>query len=473
MANGWIEVKRNNPCPICGTHDFCAYRPADDGYGNVYLCKRYTMSRVTCPGSDTIGHDGAFYLLVGESSSGSGVYRNANDVQKAEQNGFHIYTKERLHNDQKVTGPDIRQDIVSNVNDIASDDVLDEFYRAIIRKLPLCHEDEEYLRHEGWSDELIHSSDLCSFPIDDWRRRKVGKIFPSHQKNLATICREIIDELHVEPVGIPGFFQKEYNGNLYWTLNSRSGIGFPLKNHKGQIVRIRIRMNYKDSWDDYIPSDNKYFLSENNYDGKKRFMIPWKGVFVMNPDNTMVQEKEKRYRGSGKYRPLTSFFEKKDGTTVINGFHNGTEATNICGMVSHQGNNPLIAIATEGEKKGIKGNHSLNMPTIILPGVTSHEKLFSTRVGKNILLNLTEKGMKYIAIAFDADKASNENVLKCEKAFAENILKHGYGCIIVNWDAKYGKGLDDAIMHHANLRFFEIKKDMIEKYYANYRLTQK
>ena len=128
--------------------------------------------------------------------------------------------------------------------------------------------------------------------------------------------------------------------------------------------------------------------------------------------------------------------------------------------------NFLIAIATEGEKKGIIGNAAMHMPYIIIPGVNSFKKLFETRVGKNIIEKLRDNGTKYIAIAYDADKAKNINVLNAEKAFATEILNAGFGCIIVNWDAESGKGMDDAIINKSQFQFSEITKENIENYYC-------
>ena len=84
----------------------------------------------------------------------------------------------------------------------------------------------------------------------------------------------------------------------------------------------------------------------------------------------------------------------------------------------------------------------------------------------NIVEKLRDNGTKYIAIAYDADKAKNINVLNAEKAFATEILNAGFGCIIVNWDAESGKGMDDAIINKSQFQFSEITKENIENYYC-------
>ena len=468
MADGWIEAKKSNICPICGTGDYCAHKSADDGYGEVYLCKRYQMPRVSCPGSDTPGYDGHFYLLCQESSKGYGVYRRAEDVKQAEDNGYHIFVKGKDVNAVKGPGAIKKELIPVGINEIASDVVLDRFYRALIKKYPITGMHRQYLRKEGWSDELIENSELCSFPIDDWKRNASTEIFKSFQKFRSTVSSEIVKELG-EPIGIPGFYQKKSkDGNEYWTINCRSGIGFPLKNEKGEIVRIRVRMDFLDSWKNYHKDTNGYSFIDEKGDGKLRYMIPWKGVFQKNFDGELIPEKEKKYNGTGKYRPLTSFSEKRcyEEGTYTNWYKNGTEASNICGLTATPNDNFLIAIATEGEKKGIIGNAAMHMPYIIIPGVNSFKKVFETRVGKNIIEKLRDNGTKYIAIAYDADKAKNINVLNAEKAFATEILNAGFGCIIVNWDPESGKGMDDAIINKSQFQFSEITKENIENYYC-------
>lgn len=75
MANGYIEVTKREPCPICGTGDYCCHIPAEDGFGDVYICKRYLDGRVINPGGDTPSKiDGGFYLLLSTSMTGATEY---------------------------------------------------------------------------------------------------------------------------------------------------------------------------------------------------------------------------------------------------------------------------------------------------------------------------------------------------------------------------------------------------------------
>ncbi len=138
-------------------------------------------------------------------------------------------------------------------------------------------------------------------------------------------------------------------------------------------------------------------------------------------------------------------------------------------MYAKDTDNFLIAIATEGEKKSIIGNDALGMPFCLIPGVSSSEKLFTSRIGKNILDYLRARGTQYIAVAFDADKYSNMMVLNAEEVLVKQIYNAGFKAIIVTWDVNAGKGLDDALNAGAKLKFNVIEEREISCYYENIR----
>ena len=474
MANGWNEVKKHSPCPICGTGDFCAWHTSEDGYGVIRLCKRYKDSRVIIPGGDTPGiTDGEYYLLIAESGTGYGIYRNAKDVQEAEANGFKVWTKEKRDNFKPKDNVAQAELIPIGINEVASDNVLDKFYRELIKMYPISDEHKRYLKNEGWSDRLIENSNLASFPVEDWRRsfhnksKVLPKCFLKYRRNAVG---EVVKHLG-EPVGVPGFYidTDKRTGEEYWTYSSRSGIVFPVYNENGLIVRLRVRMDYIDAIKECQKDEGGIYF--NGEDGKKRYVVFLKGVFRQEFDGKMVQEKDEKYRGKGKYRWVTSFFRQEDrkNGTYSNSLKNGTESGNICGLYAKDTDNFLIAIATEGEKKSIIGNDALGMPFCLIPGVSSSEKLFTSRIGKNILDYLRARGTQYIAVAFDADKYSNMMVLNAEEVLVKQIYNAGFKAIIVTWDVNAGKGLDDALNAGAKLKFNVIEEREISCYYENIR----
>ncbi len=96
------------------------------------------------------------------------------------------------------------------------------------------------------------------------------------------------------------------------------------------------------------------------------------------------------------------------------------------GLISKPQDNYFMAILTEGEEKSIVGNDVLKAPFIIVPGVNSYNKLFDTRVGKNILEYLKQSGTELFEIAFDADKYENEMVLMSERGLVKRRITPGY-----------------------------------------------
>lgn len=475
MANGYIEVSKRNPCPICGTGDYCCHIPADDGFGEVYICRRFRDARVINPGGDTPSKvDGGFYLFLSETKDGtSGIYREASDVKAARDAGHKVWQKGADYS--TIMGPNaVKKDLVPvGINEIADDATLDRFYRELIKLYPINKQGEEYLLKEGWPVKLVRNSMLCSFPVEDWRRNwhKNCRYLPEDTslKRAAAVCQII--EKHGEPVGVPGFYIRtdKKNGEKYWDINTRSGVGFPLYNDKGQIVRIRVRMNFLDVEKQYEYDNEKglYFVADDN---KKRF-VSWGGVKREEFDGTLVTEKDKKFRCSGKYRGLSSFdqVDNYDDGTYTNRFENGTEGYNIVGLVERDEDNKFMCILTEGEKKGYLGNYTLRAPIVIIPGVNSYNKLFDTREGKNILEHLKKEGVEVFAIAYDADKYKNTMVMGCEKGLAKRILKEGIKPAILYWDEQYGKGLDDCIVHKGpfKCKTFD-NEEQIEQHYRQY-----
>ena len=475
MANGYIEVTKGEPCPICGTVDYCCHIPAEDGYGDVYICKRYLDGRVINPGGDTPSKiDGGFYLLLSTSNGRcNGIYREASNVKAARDAGFKVWQK-GADNKDALRGPGSSgKDLVPvGICNIADDATLDRFYRALIAQYPLNEEGRKYLRKEGWPEELINSSLLCSFPVEDWKRgwHKNCRYLPADNsvRRSTAVC-EVIRQCG-EPEGIPGFYiHTDKKGERYWNLYTRSGRGFPLYNQAGQIVRIRVRMNFLDVSKEYSFDKEKglYFTGEDN---KRRF-VSWSGVKREEFDGSLVTEKDKKYRCSGKYRGLSSYDEVRDyeAGTLTNRFEKGTEGPSIVGLVERSEDNKFMCIFTEGEKKGYLGNYTLRAPFVIVPGVNSYAKLFDTRVGKNILEHLIKEGIEVFAVAFDADKAENEMVLASERGFIKRLLNEGVKPAVLNWDKSYGKGLDDCIIHKGpfSCKTFD-SVEQIEEYYSNY-----
>ena len=476
MANGYHEVKKHQPCLICGTADWCCRVPAEDGYGDVHICKRYTDPRVNAanPEGDVISYDGKLYVFLGVSRAGSGIYRPEDEVAEAEAHGFHVWRK-GAHDVDAVQGKrQFKKELIPvGIVEEADDEKKDLAYRMLMSFYPLKASHRVWLEGDGWRDVFFDNSMLCSFPADDWmeyyhKKTSFDVLEANDLPSRSSVCAAIINELGSDALlGVPGFYLKKdkRTGEKYWYFEARSGIGFPLFNEKGQIVRIRVRMDFMDISKSYQKDDRGlYFISED--DNLKRY-VSWKGVMKLNPDGTLEKETDKKYRCTGKYRGMSSFLQvdNVEAGTYTNLYECGTEGSNIVGLIKSKDSNPVMAILTEGEKKGIVGSTLLKVPFCILPGVNSYTKLFETRIGKNILEYLINSGVQFFAIAYDADRLTNINVLRSEKGLAMRLLREGLKPLIFTWDEKLGKGLDDALIKNAQLMATELTIDNIEEYY--------
>lgn len=81
---------------------------------------------------------------------------------------------------------------------------------------------------------------------------------------------------------------------------------------------------------------------------------------------------------------------------------------------------------------------------------------------------LKKSGTELFAIAFDADKYENEMVLMSERGLVNRLLKEVLRPVILNWNASFGKGLDDCIMQHGTLKAIELSSDNVSDYYSRF-----
>ena len=135
MANGYHEVKKHQPCLICGTADWCCRVPAEDGYGDVHICKRYTDPRVNAanPEGDVIGYDGKLYVFLGVSRAGSGIYRPEDEVAEAEAHGFHVWRKGAHDVDAVLGKRQFKKELIPvGIVEEADDEKKDLAYRMLM-----------------------------------------------------------------------------------------------------------------------------------------------------------------------------------------------------------------------------------------------------------------------------------------------------------------------------------------------------
>lgn len=412
MSYGFRDVTRNNPCPVCGKDHWCSWLPTE--YGQILFCFR------TDADGSVAGLDGNIYRRCGTSKTGACVYeeesqynKRVGDFKTSNAVGKAVSKKEY-----------VPMTVIDEVKPLKRA-TLHTIYNEFLDMLVVDDIHREWLHKEGWSDELIEKFKIRSMPIDDYKRYN-SKWYKSSNKWRKSICEALFSKFG-SLRGVPGFYKK----NGVWKIHSRSGIVFPMFDENKNLYRLRVRMDFLDNISE---KQGNLFI-----DGKGNFVEPLKGVYVLENGKKVFQN------SGGKYRNFSSFKEdeeeRKNGF-IKNIYEDGCQANNALSLYCVPEDDFYLVYVTEGEKKGIIGNHILKAPFITLPGVNS----FNLMLNKNVLDYLRNKGTKIILIAYDADKATNEAVFKAEQRVVEALQKEGFMVALAEWDGSIGKGIDDILV---------------------------
>lgn len=396
------SVTSGHPCPICGKGDWCGIMCAEFG-DEMFVCQRNTDS-LSPYKEGVIGVNGKYYLCVGVSKEGqNNIFRDAECVQAEDA----VKKKEWRQNATFKKAAAYVPKTLTPVDPVETLDntSLDKIYRSMLDKLILEPAHREYLRSEGWSDELIDANGIKSFPEEDYIRfRNKDSGYYSKNPWRKSLAKMLVDEFGTLR-GVPGAY---LNKKGEWTFNGQSGILFPLYDTFHHIYRLRVRL------------DN----------------VSKKG---------------------GKYRNFSSFKldeEAEKQGFLVNVLHGGCQAGNNLGFYMNPSRDDMyIAYVTEGEKKGIIGEDILHAPFISVPGVSSYGKLIEGSAGNRPIDRLKELGIKVLIIAFDADKATNEKVMQSQERTVNLLRKEGFIMGLAEWDISYGKGIDDLLFNGKKPRY--------------------
>lgn len=428
MASGVFKnVTTSEPCPVCGGTDWCSWFPKRDGDGYLLSCKR--ACRDGFSHSDVAGKDGRMYRFI------------------SEKNNQYIYGEcqaDRGHFTEGGRKPKARPRYVGKVKP-AGDTTLDYVYRTILKNLHLEDRHREYLHGEGWSDSMIEKSLIKSFPENDYARENgysPGGYSPTNptRRELAEI---VLQELGISSLkGVPGAYLKETdNGKGYWTFSGASGLLLPIFNHKGEVFRLRIRLDYmgirKCSLENGVPAFTE---------GGSTYYLDMSGPYR---NNGGMKERVKLDDFKGKMRPFQSFYADPAMLSqgiIKNTYKYGCESKNHVSCYYKGGDCTDICLITEGEKKGQYANFRLNIPVLSIPGVNSYGLLFEKDESGRMLLDYTPKRRKTIfVVAFDADKHTNKTVMSYQEALVKELKENGCAAATADWDISLGKGIDDLL----------------------------
>lgn len=421
------EVSRTSPCPICGKPDYCCRSEADNGSGTLVTCKRILDE------GDMFGTDGVFYLRVGTSKRGNAVYQSAQERYDYEQ---------RKKNAKEYAAPKRQEPVWIDRVEPLSNDKLNKIFRIMSELLVLEDHHREYLKGEGWTDEMLEKYHVVSFPEKDFVRFRYHKNLNyknPYRKKLAERLLECLGNPEDGLLGVPGAYIKDGK----WTFSGPSGIIFWLPDIDHKIYQARIRMDFRDVEAEILRDEQgrEYFLEAGD-----KYFLSMSGPYRILPDGT---KERKTGLPKGKYRPFSSFFadedEAKNGR-IVNVYEKGCATGNRLGFYYNtQRDDMYIAYVIEGEKKGMFANHSLRAPMITLPGVDSWSLLLEGEKGSRPVDILKERGCMIIVVAFDADKVKNKTVLDQEQNTVKALLAEGFILGVAEWPLHYGKGMDDVL----------------------------
>lgn len=406
-------------CPVCGKRSTCGWYPAKKSYvpdAKTIIC----VSQKGPAKSLVTGVDGKKYRIFLESSDKSGWLLESYEQYRE---NIRLWKDRKFSEDtadDKAPINEPKQSIVKQIQyaskgkDVPSkllpNEKLDKAYRHIISMLHLIPEHREILLEAGWTDELIKKHNIVSMPLSDkkrWELEKSGVRNTDIQKLpwRNAIVKSLQEQIGEDLTGIPGFYCPETcdrsTGEIVrkWRMAGGEGMLFFMTDIKGQYFGAQIRL-------DHPTNKGKYM------------------AWSTNP-NSQTQDGKQCYPG-------------------------GTGLPSQAGLIYNpERDQSYVAYITEGYKKGMIGNELLKAPFIPLPGVNQFGTLITNPDPQlNVIDFLKKQGTKIFVVAYDADKAVNENVLKQEGRVIEFLKELGFQVMVADW-TQHGsrfKGLDDLLL---------------------------
>lgn len=390
MANNNKEVSKTRPCPICGRPNHCSFWTSS--YGVEYVICKKDFSE-----TDKFSLiDGEHYTFISLTQTGESS-RFELTRQREERTRIFKENKGYATQFKPIEYKDLTVKPRSNKE-------LHKVYSYLLSLLILEDADRAYLNGDGITDALIAEQGLVSFPESDYYRYQHQDTYFSKNRSRTVLGRMLVEKFGEEQlIGVPGLYK---NKKGTWTIAGLGGIIFPLRDAEGYIYRLRTRV-----------------YQQVTPDGKKR-----------------------------KYNNLSSFQEdeerKKSEHVIVSKLEYGCSAGNNLGYyINTTRDDCSICWITEGEKKGIVGEYYTKNPFISIPGVSSVSLLITpNKDGVRPIDYLKKLGVKIIIVALDADKITNEAVMKAQSRVCDILDDEGFFVAIAEWDITLGKGLDDLLV---------------------------
>lgn len=329
-----------------------------------------------------------------------------------------------------------KRDIIISRPPIAAPEILDKVYRifargmAFLNKPHLADSHVKKLKdHYGLSDEEIQKDELFSWPTSAITKKLMTELFTQGitENDLALV---------------PGFFMnKETETWEFYRPKNTGAIGVPIRNVKGQIVGLQIRLDRKKE-----NSQRYQWFSSAFADGRNTSFIkgssPGSPIDVIYPDTI-----------------------KSAAIFVTEGHFKAIKLSNQFGAIvlSVQGvsNWRQIPAVLEDVRKTypmlrhIYIAYDADMAykeTVLSPAM----KLGLTLTGLSFEA-LTDDVNNILAVGYRDEENSNLNSRTKAETISKYLVQNPVHRYIVNfclWDDRYGKGIDDLIMsgHISDIR---------------------
>lgn len=394
------KLRKGEVCPICGKPDWCfSYEITyETNRTGIETYKFVACRRVETP--QTYGYNGDYFSFEKLSSDGAFVYEEINSkARRYSSLGLDVTIK------PKSTPKRVVKKIIEAPEYRAPIEKIDEVYRFLLDSLDLEEYHKEYLKSENWTDELINSSNFKSMPapgyvlariIKNDKKTDFEEAILNYKISRKKLILKLIEQFG-DLTGIPGFYKKSSG---QWEINAPSGMLMPMFDIMGRVFALRIRKENGSGGPKYI------WLSSFKEETKE--------------DDKSIEHYNKYELGSPCLYGVSYLFPDVD--------------------------TPFLLV-TEGEKKQKVVSHLKKIACANIPGVAGFKRLLDD------IEQIKERGIKYIVIGYDADKASNAVVLKYELQLIRDLYENGFEIYVANWNEEVGKGIDDILLNGSSIQY--------------------